>query len=86
MHHIRKTILNRVKYMNVNDALNTVTSVANGVVGLGLSLVVVALVVDILFPGTTAIVSNVSALVSSFTSQGLVGLVTLIVFVAIASR
>ena len=72
--------------MNVNDALNTGTSVANGIVGLGLSLVIVALVVDILFPGTTAIVSNVSALVSSFTSQGLVGLVTLIVFVAIASR
>ena len=72
--------------MNVNDALNTVTSVANGIVGLGLSLVIVALVVDILFPGTTAIVGNVSALVSSFTSQGLVGLVTLIVFVAIASR
>jgi hypothetical protein len=72
--------------MNVNDVLNTVSSVANGVVGLGLTLVTVALVVDILFPGTTGIVSNVSALVSSFTSQGLVGLVALIVFVAIASR
>jgi len=72
--------------MNVNDVLNTVSSVASGVVGLGLTLVTVALVVDILFPGTTDIVSNVSALVSSFTSQGLVGLVALIVFVAIASR
>ena len=72
--------------MNVSDALNAVTSAAKGVVGLGLSLVIVALVVDILFPGTTGIVSNVSALVSSFTSQGLVGLVTLIVFVAIAGR
>jgi hypothetical protein len=72
--------------MNVNDVLNTVSSVASGVVGLGLTLVTVALVVDILFPGTTDIVSNVSALVNSFTSQGLVGLVALIVFVAIASR
>ena len=72
--------------MNVNDVLNTVSSVASGVVGLGLTLVTVALVVDILFPGTTDIVSNVSALVSSFTGQGLVGLVALIVFVAIASR
>jgi len=72
--------------MNINDALSTVTSVAKGTVGLGLSLVTVALVVDILFPGTTGIVSNVSALVSSFTSQGLVGLVTLVVFVAIAGR
>ena len=72
--------------MNIKDALSTVTAVAKGTVGLGLSLVTVALVVDILFPGTTGIVSNVSALVSSFTSQGLVGLVTLVVFVAIASR
>tara|TARA_B100000579_G_C22106063_1_gene520985 strand:- start:248 stop:466 length:219 start_codon:yes stop_codon:yes gene_type:complete len=72
--------------MNINDALNTVSSVANGVVGLGLSLITVALVVDILFPGTTGIVNSVSALVSSFTSQGLVGLISLVVFVAIASR
>ena len=72
--------------MNVTDALNTVASAAKGVVGLGLSLVIVALVVDILFPGTTGIVTSVSALVSSFTSQGLVGLVTLLVFVAIAGR
>ena len=72
--------------MNINDALNTVSSVANGVVGLGLSLITVALVVDILFPGTTGIVSSVSALVTSFTNQGLVGLISLVVFVAIASR
>ena len=72
--------------MNINDALNTVSSVANGVVGLGLSLITVALVVDILFPGTTGIVSSVSDLVTSFTNQGLVGLISLVVFVAIASR
>ena len=72
--------------MNINEALGSVTSVATAVVGMGLSLAVVALVVDVLFPGTTNIVNNVAALVNSFVGHGLVGLITLIVFVAIANR
>tara|TARA_B100000029_G_scaffold311966_1_gene304474 strand:- start:1016 stop:1234 length:219 start_codon:yes stop_codon:yes gene_type:complete len=72
--------------MNINEALGTVTSVAQAVVGLGLSLVVVALVVDVLFPGTTDIVNSVAGLISQFVDRGLVGLVTLIAFVAIAGR
>lgn len=72
--------------MNINDALNTVTSVLKGVMGLGLSLAATFLVVDLLFPGTTNIVANVAALVNSFVSHGLVGLITLIVFVVLFSR
>lgn len=72
--------------MNINEALGTVSSVAKGIVGLGLSLVVVALVVDVLFPGTTDIVNSVAGLINAFAGHGLVGLVTLIVFVAIAGR
>ena len=72
--------------MNINEALGTVTSVAQAVVGLGLSLVVVALVVDVLFPGTTDIVNSVAGLISQFVDRGLVGLATLIAFVAIAGR
>jgi len=71
--------------MNINDSLSSVTSALNGVVGLGMALVVTFLVVDLLFPGTTNIVSNVAGFVNSFISQGLVGLITLIVFVALAS-
>lgn len=71
--------------MNINDSLNTVTSVLKGVVGLGMTLAVAFLVVDLLFPGTTNIVNNVAGLVNSFISQGLVGLITLIVFVSIYS-
>jgi len=72
--------------MNINDALSTVTNVLQGVIGLGISLAATALVVDLLFPGTTNIVSNVSSLVNSFVSQGLIGLITLIVFVALFSN
>lgn len=72
--------------MNIKDTLDTVSSVLKGVVGLGMSLVVTFLVVDLLFPNTTHIVDNVAGLVNSFISHGLVGLVTLIFFVALFSH
>lgn len=72
--------------MNINEASGTLSSIAKGIVGLGLSLVVVALVVDVLFPGTTDIVNKVAGVISNFTEHGLVGLITLIVFIAIIGR
>lgn len=72
--------------MNINGALSTVTNVLQGIIGLGMTLAATALVVDLLFPGTTNIVGNVSTLVNSFISQGLVGLIALIVFVALFSN
>jgi hypothetical protein len=72
--------------MNVNEALNSVSDMLKGVVGLGMSLAVAALVADLLFPGTTNIVSNVSSMIGSFVNQGLTGLVALIVFVAMFNR
>jgi len=72
--------------MNIDGALNSVTGIAKGVIALGLSLAAVALVVDLLFPGTTNIVGNVGTLVNSFTSNGLIGLISLIIFVALFSK
>ena len=72
--------------MKVNDALNKVTDSIHGIMGLGLSLAVAFLVVDLLFPGTTNIVNNVAVLVNSFIAHGLVGLITLIIFVSIFTR
>ena len=69
--------------MSIESAISTVTGTLRGIINLGLGLAVVFLVVDILVPGTTNIVGNVSELVSSFTSQGIVGLITLVVFLAI---
>jgi len=72
--------------MKVNDALNKVTDSVHGIMGLGMTLAVAFLVVDMLFPGTTNIVNNVAGLVNSFIVHGLVGLITLIIFVTIFSR
>ena len=61
----------------LKDTFSTITSWAGDIVNLGLALALVFLIVDILFPG------NVADLVSEFTSEGLVGLITFIVFLSI---
>jgi hypothetical protein len=55
-------------------------------VNVGLGIALIFLVVDILFGTTTGIVGNLSELIKSFTTQGIVGLIALIIFVAIYSK
>lgn len=70
----------------LKDTLSSITGWARDIVDFGLALVLVFLIVDLLFGTTTGIVGNVSALIRSFTDNGLVGLITLVVFVAIYSK
>ena len=49
-------------------------------------LILVYMVVDLLFPGTTDIVANLSNLVNQFIDGGLVGLVVFIIVIAIIGR
>ncbi|GMR18595.1 MAG: hypothetical protein BMS9Abin33_1018 [Gammaproteobacteria bacterium] len=71
--------------MKLNQSLDSVTSTLHGIMGLGMSLAVTFLVVDLLFPGTTNIVNNVAVLVNSFIGHGLVGLIALLVFISLYS-
>lgn len=71
--------------MNLDAALGTIGGWLKSVVSLGLTLVVTFVVVDVIFPGTTGIVGNVADLVGQFTDRGMVGLITLIILVAVAS-
>ena len=71
--------------MHLDAALGTIGGWLKSVVSLGLTLVVTIVVVDVIFPGTTGIVGNVADLVGQFTDRGMVGLITLIILVAIAS-
>ncbi|MDP6540961.1 MAG: hypothetical protein QF903_15765 [Planctomycetota bacterium] len=56
------------------------------VIGLALNLAVLFLVVGVVFPssGGVGIVDNVSNLVGKFTSGGLTGLITLLLFLSLA--
>ena len=49
-------------------------------------LILVSMVVDLLFPGTTNIVANLSSLINQFIDAGLAGLVAFIVVVALFYR
>ncbi len=69
--------------MSMREAMGSVTGMLGDVVSLGVALVPAFLVVDVLFPGTTGIVGNVAALVTSFTSLGLTGLITLVVVASV---
>ena len=67
----------------IDSVLKSASGWLKSIVEFGLSLIVVLLVVDIIFGQTTGIVDNVSALVTSFTGNGIVGLITLLFFLSI---
>jgi len=67
----------------MNDLFNNVIGWTKSIVELGFSLTLVFLVVDVLFGGLTGIVDNVAGLIDSFISNGVVGLIALLFFLAI---
>lgn len=72
--------------MKLNNIFSDANATLHGVVGFGMSLAVAFLVVELLFPGHTQIVGNVSSLISSFIDKGLIGLIALLAFVAMYDR
>jgi hypothetical protein len=69
--------------MNLDSISTTLSDVVGALVKLGISLVLLALIVDVFVPGQTDIVANLSGLINQFIDAGLAGLVAFIVVVAI---
>jgi hypothetical protein len=69
--------------MNLDSISATLSNVVGALVKLGISLVLLALVVDVFVPGQTDIVANLSGVINQFVDAGLAGLVAFIVVVAI---
>ena len=69
--------------MNLDSISATLSNVVGALVKLGISLVLLALVVDVFVPGQTDIVANLSGLINQFMDAGLAGLVAFIIVVAI---
>ena len=69
--------------MNIDSIFASVLGIIGGIVKIGLSLVLLALVVDVFDPGRTDIVANLSGLINQFMDAGLAGLVAFIIVVAI---
>ncbi len=71
--------------MNLDSISATLSNVVGALVQLGISLVLLALIVDVFVPGQTDIVANLSGLINQFIDAGLAGLVAFIVVVAIVT-
>ena len=71
--------------MNIDSIFGPIAAVASALVKLGGSLVLLFLVVDVIDPGRTNIVANLSGLINQFMDAGLAGLVAFIVVVAIVT-
>ncbi len=70
----------------MNDLFNNVIGWTKSIVEFGFSLALVFLVIDVLFGDKTHIVDNVAGLIDSFVSNGVVGLIALLFFLAIYKK
>ena len=68
--HIKESIT------SLTDWLRTLTEV-------GMSLILVLVIVDVLFPGTTGLVNNLGVIVAQFSKEGMAGLIALLMFLLV---
>ena len=65
---------------SVKKAMATATDWFRSATELGVSLILVLVVIDVLFPGSTGLVKNVGTIVGQFSKEGLSGLIALLLF------
>ena len=65
---------------NLQETINTVGGLLRLITDFGLRVIVALLVVDVLFPGTTNMVRNVSGIVGQFGNNGVAGLIAVLLF------
>ena len=70
----------------IKDTLQTVTGWLRELFEFGVAVILLFVVIDILFPGTTGIIGNIGEIVSSFAQEGVVGLIALLVFLLIYKK
>ncbi|MBN4080684.1 hypothetical protein JYT31_03365 [Beggiatoa alba] len=64
----------------VKDSIATMTSWLNTATEFGLALILTFVIIDVLFPGSTGLVSNMGTIVEQFSKEGLTGLIALLLF------
>ena len=65
---------------SVKDAITTVSTWLKTGTEFGITVILALVVIELLFPGFTGIVENIGAIVAQFSSEGLVGLIALLLF------
>mgnify|MGYP001112578323 CR=1 FL=1 len=66
--------------MNIRGLIDTITGAVGTITDFGLKLVVALVVVDVIYPGTTGVVSNLGAIAGQFGEHGMAGLIALFLF------
>ncbi len=70
----------------LKDTINGVTAWLKTFFELGVALILLFIIIDILFPGTTGVVDNVGEVVASFSREGIVGVIALLFFLWIFKK
>jgi len=68
------------------EILRSINEWLKVIIEFGLSVLLIFIIIDILFPGTTGVVNNVGEIVGGFAREGVVGLIALLVFLLIYKR
>lgn len=71
---------------SLREVLQTTTGWLREILNFGIALILLFVVIDILFPGTTGVIENVGEIVGSFAREGVVGLIALLFFLWIYKR
>ena len=69
--------------ISVSETLSNVTDILRSVTQFGVALIFTAVIIDILFPGSTGLVANLSEIVKQFSEKGLAGLIALLLFLVL---
>jgi hypothetical protein len=70
----------------VKTVFGTIKDLAGSIVEMLLALALIFLVIDILFGAQTDIVANLVTVINSFVSEGIIGLIALLIFLAIYNK
>ncbi len=70
----------------LKDTFQTINEWLKIFIEFGLSLLLAFVIIDILFPGTTGVIQHIGEIVGSFATEGVVGLIALLIFLMIYKK
>lgn len=70
----------------LKDVIDSISGWLKALIDLGLAVILVFVLIDILFPGTTGIIDNIGIIVGAFADKGVVGLIALLLFMLVYKK
>lgn len=65
---------------SIKESIGTLSGIIQTATEFGMTLILALVIIDVLFPGSTTVVSNIGAIVGQFSKEGLSGLIALLLF------